>query len=85
MKMVTETAARQDLGSLVEGVWENHVPVIIRRENGNSAVVISLDDFKDLDETAYLMSSPENAKMLLAAIEDCRNGINMTERDLIEP
>jgi antitoxin YefM len=85
MKLVTESAALQDLGTLVEQVWENHVPVIIQRENGHSAVVISLEEYQEIDETAYLLSSPENARRLLAAIEDHKKGINMTERELIDP
>ena len=85
MKFITESAAKRDLGSLVEQVWENHVPVIIQRENGHSAVVISLDDYKELDETAYLLSSPENAKRLLASVEDYKNRVNLTERELVDP
>ena len=85
MKNITETEARKDLGSLVEAVWEHREPVIIRRENGHSAVIISLEEYKEMDETDYLMSSPENARRLLASIEDCRNGVNLTERELIDP
>ena len=39
---------------------------------------------KPKDETEYLLSSPANAKALLAAIERTRNG-QMVEHDLIEP
>ena len=85
MKTITEKAAQQDLGSLVEAVWQDGEPVIIHRENGHSAVVISLDDFKDMDETEYLLSSPENARRLLAAIDDHKKGIHMTERELVDP
>ena len=84
MKTISEKAAQQDLGSIVESVWEHREPVIIHRENGHSAVVISLEDFKELDETEYLLSSPENARRLLAAIEDHKKGINMTERELVD-
>ena len=85
MKTITESAAQRDLGSLVEQVWENHVPIVIERENGHSAVVISLEDYQGLDETAYLLSSPENAKRLLSAIGDHKNGVHMMERQLVDP
>ncbi len=85
MKTITEKAAQQDLGSIVEAVWERREPVIIRRENGHSAVVISLEVFEGMDETDYLMSTEANAKQLLASIEDCRNGVNVFERELIDP
>ena len=39
---------------------------------------------KPKDETEYLLSSPANAKALLAAIERTRNG-QVVEHDLIEP
>ena len=39
---------------------------------------------KPKDETEYLLSSPANAKALLAAIERTRNG-QFVEHDLIEP
>ena len=84
MRNITETEARKDLGSLVEAVWEHREPVIIRRENGHSAVIISLEEYKEMDETEYLLSSPENAKRLLAATEDHKKGINMTERELVD-
>ncbi len=84
MKTISEKAAQQDLGSIVESVWEHREPVVIHRENGHSAVVISLEDFKEMDETEYLLSSPENARRLLAAIGDHKNGINLTERELVD-
>jgi antitoxin YefM len=85
MKTITESAAQRDLGSLVEQVWENHIPVIIQRENGHSAVVISLEDYKEIDETAYLLGNSENAKRLLASVADYKNRSNLTERDLVDP
>lgn len=85
MKIVTESAAQRDLGSLVEQVWVDHLPVIIQRDNGHSAVVISLEEYQEIDETAYLLSSPANAKRLLAAIDSHKKGIHMTERELIDP
>ena len=84
MKTISEKAAQQDLGSIVESVWEHREPVIIHCENGHSAVIISLEEYKEMDETEYLMSSPENARRLLAAIEDHKKGINMTERELVD-
>jgi antitoxin YefM len=85
MKTMTVKAAQEDLGSIVEAVSKHGEPVVIHRENGHSAVVISLEDFKDMDETEYLLSSPENARRLLAAIEDHKKGVNLRERELIDP
>ena len=89
MKTISVSAASKDLGSLVEEVWESRIPVIIEREDGHSAVVISKAEFDErldngMDETEYLLSNPENAKSLLAAIDDIEHGRNMRERQLIE-
>jgi antitoxin YefM len=89
MKTISERTASKDLGSLVEEVWESRVPVVIELENGHSAVVISRDEYDEgfdngMDETEYLLSSPENARFLLAAVEDVKNGRNLRERELIE-
>jgi len=89
MKTVSESTASKDLGSLVEEVWKSRVPVVIELENGHSAVVISKDEYDEgfgngMDETEYLLSNPENARMLLAAIDDIDNGRNLKERQLIE-
>ena len=92
MKTISESTASKDLGSLVEEVWASHVPVVIHRENGHSAVVISMDDFdkmtgsrlRDQDETEYLLGNPENSKRLLASVEDIKNGVNLREHQLVE-
>ena len=36
--------------------------------------MVSLDDFKALEETAYLLRSPVNAKRLLAAVTQLAKG-----------
>ena len=44
---------------------------------------MSLDDYESLNETAYLMRSPKNAKRLIEAIEELEAG-NGKEKELIE-
>ena len=43
--------------------------MLITRQNGNPVVMMSLQDFNALEETAYLMRSPKNAKRLMESIE----------------
>jgi antitoxin YefM len=57
---------------------------MITRQNGKPAVLISLDDFKAYEETAYLMASPKNAARLNQAIADIEAG-NIEQHALIEP
>jgi antitoxin YefM len=46
-------------------------------------VIVALDDYESLKETAYLLKSPENARRLLASIDRLEHG-GGTERDLAE-
>ena len=67
MDAITYSAARANLAKTMDRVCEDHEPIIITRNGEQSVVMVSLDDFKDLDETAYLLRSPANAKRLLVA------------------
>lgn len=83
MDAITYTAARANLASTMDRVCDDHEPVIITRNGQQSVVMLSLEDFKALEETAYLLRSPANAKRLLAAAEQLESGQG-TERKLIE-
>ena len=48
-----------------------------------SVVMMSLDDYKALEETAYLLRNPRNARRLLASIAQLEEG-GGTERTLAE-
>jgi len=67
----------------MEKVCEDHDPVIITRKNSAAVVMISLEDYEALNETAYLLRSPRNAKRLLESIEELESGKGR-KRDLIE-
>jgi antitoxin YefM len=45
--------------------------------------MLSLEDYKSLEETAYLLRSPENAKRLLAAVGSLAKGKGK-ERQLLK-
>ncbi len=83
MDAISYTKARNNLASTIDRVNEDHAPVIITRQSGKSAVLMSLDDFNAYEETAYLMRSPKNAERLLQALNDVREN-RITERDIIE-
>jgi antitoxin YefM len=74
MDTITYTAARASLASTMDKVCEDHEPLIITRSGQQSVVMLSLADFKSLEETAYLLRSPENAQRLLSAISALSKG-----------
>ncbi len=83
MDVISYTAARADLAKTMERVCHDHAPVIITRKRETPVVIISLDDFQAMEETAYLLRSPANAHHLLESIAELEAGKG-TERRLIE-
>jgi antitoxin YefM len=67
----------------MEKVCNDHAPVIITRQNERSVVMISLEDYQALEETAYLLRSPKNARRLLESIAELNAG-GGTARELLE-
>jgi len=77
MNAITYTAARENLASTMDRVCIDHDPVIITRNRDQAVVMLSLDDYESLQETAYLLRSPANARRLLASIESLNAGKNI--------
>ncbi len=74
MNAITYTAARENLASTMDRVCEDRNPFIITRKRNQSVVMISLDDYESLEETAYLLRSPVNAKRLIESVEAIEKG-----------
>lgn len=74
MSTISYTAARENLARTMDQVCDDHEPVVITRQKQRPVVIMSLDDYKALEETAYLLKSPTNAKRLLAATEQLKRG-----------
>jgi antitoxin YefM len=74
MSTISYTAARENLAQTMDRVCDDHEPVVITRQQQRSVVLVSLEDYKALEETAYLMRSPANARRLLAATEQLGKG-----------
>ena len=74
MNAISYTAARENLASTMDKVCADHTPVIITRNRDQSVVMLSLEDFEALEETAYLIRSPANATRLLEAIHALEGG-----------
>lgn len=83
VKVVTYSDLRKNLANVLDGVINDHVPVLVTRQNNKTAVLISLDDFNAYEETDYLLRSPANAKRLRASIAQIESGKTFN-RELIE-
>jgi antitoxin YefM len=83
MNAVTYSQARTNLAKTMDKVCDEHSPIIITRKNQRSVVMISLEDYQSLEETAYLLRSPKNARRLLESIAELQAGGGM-ERELLD-
>lgn len=68
MDAITYTAARANLARTMDRVCDDHEPLLITRNGEQSVVMMSLEDFRSLEETAYLLRSPKNARRLLESV-----------------
>ena len=79
MDAITYSTARANLASTMNRVCNDHEALIITRNGEQSVVMLSLEDFQALEETAYLLRSPANAKRLLAAAAQLAAGKGMEQ------
>ena len=84
MRAISYSEARENLKSVIDSVVADHAPIAITRQRGEGAVLVSEADWSSIQETLYLLSSPANARELLASIADLDAGKGV-ERELIEP
>jgi antitoxin YefM len=74
MNAITYTAARENLASTMDRVCQDHDPVIITRNRSQAVVMLSLDDYEALQETAFLLNNPRNAKRIMSAVSQLDAG-----------
>lgn len=83
MDAMTYSSARANLAGVMNRVCEDHEPMIITRNGDQSVVMLSLEDYKALEETAYLLRTPNNARRLISAIAQLNAGKG-EQRELIK-
>lgn len=84
MDAITTRQASQNLDGLIAKVIADIEPTIVCGDNGQKAVLMSLDEFNSWQETLYLLSNPANAEHLRKSIAEAQAG-RVAERSLIEP
>lgn len=83
MDTTTYTALRKNLARVMDQVCDDCEPVTVTRSNARPVVILSLADYKALEETAYLMRSPKNLQRLMESVEELESGKGL-EKTLIE-
>jgi antitoxin YefM len=83
MKTMTYSESRANYASVLDSVLDDREEVVITRAGRDPVVLVALDDYESLKETAYLLRDPANARRLLGAIERLEKGEG-AEHDLAE-
>ena len=68
MTAISYTAARENLAATMDKVCDDHAPIIITRNREQAVVMMSLADYEALEETAYLLKNPKNARRIMSAV-----------------
>ncbi|MEU5715442.1 type II toxin-antitoxin system prevent-host-death family antitoxin [Streptomyces sp. NPDC020403] len=83
MRTMTYTESRAKYAETLNAVVDDREEVIVTRAGHDPVVIVALDEYESLKETAYLLRSPENARRLLASIDRLESG-GGTVRELAE-
>ncbi|MBD2763146.1 type II toxin-antitoxin system prevent-host-death family antitoxin [Kocuria sp. cx-455] len=83
MKTMNYSESRARYAEVLDSVVDDREEVIVTRSGHEPVVIVSLDEYNSLKETAYLMRSPENARRLLDSMEELEAGRG-TSHDLVD-
>ncbi|MDH6181548.1 antitoxin YefM [Microbacteriaceae bacterium SG_E_30_P1] len=83
MRSISYSESRARYAEVLSAVVDNREEIIITRAGHEPVVMVSLDDYESLKETAYLLRSPANARRLLRAIDELESGSGVAH-DLVE-
>ena len=82
MKTMSYSESRAHYAEVLDAVTDDREEVIITRAGHEPVVIVSLDDYESLRETAYLMRSPANARRLIDAMERLEAGAGQAHEPL---
>ena len=74
MEALTYSYTRQHFAEIMRQVNEDHAPVVVTSQRGKPVVILSLDDYHSLEETAYLLRNPVGSARLIEAVGELRAG-----------
>ncbi|MFE2293342.1 type II toxin-antitoxin system Phd/YefM family antitoxin [Streptomyces sp. NPDC059452] len=74
MRTMTYTESRAKYAETLSAVADDREEVVVTRAGHEPVVIVALDEYESLKETAYQLRSPENARRLLASIDRLESG-----------
>lgn len=83
MKTMYFSETKNDLQNLLDDAADAKGGIKLVRDDGSAIVLLTIDEYNGLKETAFLLSSPANAAHLARSLEELRTG-QVAEHELIE-
>lgn len=74
MDTLTASYTRQHFADVMRRVNDDHAPVIVTTQRGKPIVIMSLDEYNALEETVYLLRTPNNARRLAESVAQLEAG-----------
>jgi antitoxin YefM len=74
MNALTYTYTRQHFADVMRTVNDDHTPVVVTSQRGKPVVIMSLEDYQSLEETAYLLRNPTGSQRLFDSVQELRQG-----------
>ena len=84
MQTVSYSEARENLKAVMDKAFTDRAPILVTRQRGENAVIVSASEWASIEETLHLLRSPRNAERLLAAVRGLEAG-GGEEHELIDP
>ena len=81
MRTTNFTDLRNNLKKYLDAVINDYDTVIINRDGGTGAVLISLDEYNAIKETEYIMSSPAMMEAIREGERDIKAGRFVSQQD----
>lgn len=74
MRTMSYSESRAHYAATLDAVVDDREEVVITRAGHEPVVIVALDEYESLKESAYLLRNPTNARRLLASIERLESG-----------
>ena len=70
----TYTSLRENLATFLDRVVDDREVLVVKRRGARDVAIIAADELAGLEETAYLLRSPANAKRLRESLRELDRG-----------